>query len=136
MEVPLIGNPFDLKEDDPNKKERVIWNDFNLVKKIEFICERFDFDPLSEEDTRPGVNLRSLYYLRNQIAHKYGVLPTLRDEIIFNWLRWVLDISLKSTVERVLQEYDINPDEMCIYREDFDMGIINSQNELPVRHVW
>ena len=123
---PIIGNPRDLKEDDPNKKERVIWNDFNLVKKIEFICERFDFDPLSEEDTRPGVSLRSLYYLRNQIAHKYGVLPTLRDEIIFNWLRWVLDISLKSTVERVLQEYDINPDEMCIYREDFDMGIINS----------
>ena len=64
--------------------------------------------------------------LRNQIAHKYGVLPNLRDEIIFNWLRWVLDISLKSTVEKVLQEHDINPDEMCIYRKDFDMGIINS----------
>ena len=123
---PLVGNPQNLKEDDPDKKERILWNGFNLVNKIEFICEKFDFDPLSEEDTRPGVSLRKLNYLRNQIAHKYGVLPNLRDEIIFNWLRWVLDISLKSTVEKVLQEHDINPDEMCIYRQDFDMGIINS----------
>ena len=121
-----LGNPQHLKEDDPDKKERILWNGFNLVNKIEFICEKFDFDPLSEEDTRPGVSLKSLNYLRNQIAHKYGVLPELREEIIFNWLRWVLDISLKITVEKVLQEHDINPDEMCIYRQDFDMGIINS----------
>ena len=123
---PLVGYPQHLKEDDPDKKERMLWNGFNLVNKIEFICEKFDFDPLSEEDTRPGVSLKSLNYLRNQIAHKYGVLPKLREEIIFNWLRWVLDISLKITVEKALQEHDINPDEMCIYRQDFDMGIINS----------
>ena len=123
---PIKVNPHQLREDDPDKKERVLWNGFNLVNKIEFICEKFDFDPLSEEDTRPGVTLKSLNYLRNQIAHKYGVLPELREEIIFNWLRWVLDISLKITVEKVLQEHDINPDEMCIYRQDFDMGIINS----------
>ena len=121
-----LGNPHRLSDDDPEREARLEWNEYNLVRKIEFLCDKFGFDPLSEEDTRPGVSMKDLNYLRNQIAHKYGTLPKLRDEVIYNWLKWMLDLSLKHTVERVLKEHDVDPDELCIYRNDFDKGVIET----------
>ena len=123
---PLKGDPRRMSDNNPDKEERVLWNGYNLVKKIEFLCEKFGFDPLSEEDTRPEVSLKDLNWIRNQIAHNYRSLPTLRDEVIFNWLKWVLDLSLKYTVETVLEEHQVDSNALCIYREDFDKGITDS----------